>query len=58
MTNEDKISKAWRAGDDEEAEMLEVQRLSELARANGPEPEEEERSFMDVLRMLWIRWMT
>ena len=58
MTNEDKISKAWRAGDDEEAEMLEMQRLSELARSNGPEPEEEERSFMDVLRMLWIRWMT
>jgi len=58
MTNEEKISKAWRAGDDEEAAMLEMQRLSELARANGPEPEEEKRSLMDVLRMLWIRWMT
>ena len=58
MTNEEKISKAWRAGDDEEAAMLEIQRLSEGARSNGPEPEEEERTLTDLLRLLWIRWMT
>lgn len=58
MTNEEKVSKAWRAGDDEEAEMLEMQRLSELARSNGPEPEEEELSLTDMIRLLWIRWMS
>lgn len=58
MKHEEKVSKAWRAGDDEEAAMLEMQRLSELARSNGPEPEEEERTFTDFLRLLWIRWMS
>jgi len=42
MNNEDKISKAWRAHDDADAEWLEVQRLAQIARDSGlQEPDEE-----------------
>lgn len=59
MTNQEKISAAWRADDDCEAEMLEMQRLSDIARANGPDPEDDEYelTMTQMIRNLWKRWM-
>ncbi len=41
MKHEDRVSKAWRAGDDADDELLTIERLAKLARENGPEYEED-----------------
>lgn len=53
-----KISEAWRAGDDADAELLEIQRLAQVSRDNGPEEPDNTPTVMDCLRAIWIRWMT
>lgn len=58
MANKDQISKAWRADDNADAELLEIQRLAQVSRDNGPEEQDDTRTVMDVIRAIWIRWMT
>ena len=53
-----KISEAWRAHDDADAELLEIQRLAQVSRDNGPEEPSDPPTLLDFIRALWIRWMT
>jgi len=58
MANEEQISKAWRADDNADAELLEIQRLAQVSRDNGPEEPNDPPTLLDWIRALWIRWMT
>lgn len=58
MANEEQISKAWRADDNADAELLEIQRLAQVSRDNGPEEPSDPPTLLDLIRALWIRWMT